>query len=579
MHSPPFDTASISAARRIPIYSEAASPNPERARQMYPGIDSPPLRVDWRATVSHPEHASPLETFSKRAATLSLLSVTAIQLALHPDMTWPLRAVGSAAFFGGWIAARSGSQGVPALWVLLAPLAPVLLLHTFGRQGTVVDVIWMAGLTGSILRMISWSSWMLAPIWSVLLGGWALALALAWPVVMLREAGFDLRALRDMSEFNSWAMLTAPQVISWTLYVVQAQLLALVWFEWLQGQFTTAPDRLPRVAHALWAGMTLASVVAFVQGIDVSWLNPEFWAEWKRATGTMLDANAYGTAAAIAGPVGFLALRGRQQWSTVGGVLVLALNWAGVWVSGSRTALLCAVFGAAGLAIGMWRDRGQDTRARGRAIGLIAAAGAVSLVIFSTAAVGPLKRTDGTAVTPDRRGLSDLWHRGGYGSVAVEMIGEYPLTGVGPGAYRYLAPDYWRVIDDSRLEPDNAQNWWRHQAAEMGVLGSVLVLLWSLALAWHLVTERARATQELPGWTVRGLRAGIGTCSLVGMPTQSPILLLWFFFLVAWLVAATASNQSVSSPPPSWIRAGWIVAVVLAVGLAAGELALARGSL
>ena len=537
------------------------------------------MRVDWRATLSQPEHAGALETFSKRAAILSLLSITALQLALHPDMTLPLRTAGSAAFVVGWIGTRSASQGLPALWVVLAPLAPVLLLYAFGRQGTVVDVVWMAGLTGSIIRMISWSRWTMAPVWSVLLGGWALALALAWPVVVLREAGFGLHALQDMSEFNSWAMVPAPQVISWTLFVVQAQLLALVWFEWLHGQFSSAPDRLPRVAHALWAGMTLASVVAFVQGIDVSWLNPQFWADWKRATGTMLDANAYGTAAAIAGPVGFLALRGQHRWSTVGGVLVLALNWAGVWVSGSRTALLCAVFGAAGLAIGMWRDRGQDTRARGRAIGLIAAAGAVSLVIFSTAAVGPLKRTDGTAVTPDRRGLSDLWHRGGYGSVAVEMIGEYPLTGVGPGAYRYLAPDYWRATANSKLEPDNAQNWWRHQSAELGLIGGITVLLWSVVLAWHVVTKPARTKEVLPAWTVRGLLVGIGTCSLVGMPTQNPLVLLWFFFLVAWLVAITGPPGAPAWARQVWIRRGWIAATVLAVIYAGGELILARGSL
>ena len=537
------------------------------------------MRVDWRATVSQPEQPGVLETFSKRAAILSLLSITALQLALHPDMTWPLRAAGAAAFLAGWIGARAASQGVPALWVLLAPLAPVLLLYGFGRQGAVVDVVWMAGLTGSILRMVSWSRWAMAPIWSVLLGGWALALALAWPIVVLREAGFGLNPLRDMSEFNSWAMLLAPQVIAWTLYVVQSQLLALVWFEWLQRQFASAPDRLPRVAHALWAGMTLAGVVAFVQGIDVSWLNPEFWATWKRATGTMLDANAYGTAAAIAGPVGFIALRDQYRWSTPVGVIVLALNWAGVWVSGSRTALLCALFGAAGLAIGLWRARGEDARSGSRALGLVAAAGAVTLVIFSTAAVGPLQRTDGTAVTSDLRGLSELWHRGGYGTVAVQMIGEYPLTGVGPGAYRYLAPDYWRAIAGSKLEPDNAQNWWRHQAAELGVIGGITVLLWSAVLAWHVVSKPARTTQLLPAWTVRGLLAGIGTCSLVGMPTQNPLVLLWFFFLVAWLVAVTGPPGSPAWASPVWIRRGWIVATIMAVIYAGAELILARGSL
>jgi hypothetical protein len=158
------------------------------------------------------------------------------------------------------------------------------------------------------------------------------------------------------------------------------------------------------------------------------------------------------------------------------------------------------------------------------------------------------------------------------------MIRDYPFTGVGPGAYRYLAPDYWRAIDDSRLEPDNAQNWWRHQAAELGLIGGVLVLLWSLLVAWQM-TQRARAPQVLAAWTVRGLLAGIAASSLVGMPTQSPVVLLWFFFLVAWLAAVTAPPGPVARARPAWIRNGWIAATILAIGYAGGELLLARGSL
>ena len=407
----------------------------------------------------------------------------------------------------------------------------------------------------------------------MLLGGWALALALVWPVLVLREAGFDLHSLRDMTVINSWAMIPAPQVVAWTLNVVHAQLLALLWFEWLHRRFASAPERIPRVAHALWAGITLAGVVAFVQGIDLGWLNPEFWAGRERATGTMLDANAYGTAAAIAGPVGFLVLRGPHRWVTVAGMLVLALNWAGVWVSGSRTALMCALFGAAGLAIGLWRAR-EDRSSRRRAIGLLSAGIVVSLVIVFTAAIGPLQRIDDDDLSP-----SSLWHRGGYGTIAMRIVGEYPLTGVGAGAFRYLAPDYWRAIEDKQLEPDNAQNWWRHQVAELGLLGGALVLLWSFAIAWHVIAARARAAQVLPVWTVRGLLAGLGVCSLVGMPTQNPVVLLWFFFLVAWLMAITAPPETISWASPIWIRRGWIAAVVLAVSYAGGELALARGSL
>jgi hypothetical protein len=51
------------------------------------------------------------------------------------------------------------------------------------------------------------------------------------------------------------------------------------------------------------------------------------------------------------------------------------------------------------------------------------------------------------------------------------MTREHPLTGIGAGSYRIIAPDYGRALLNDALPPDNAQNWWRHQIAELGVFG------------------------------------------------------------------------------------------------------------
>ena len=58
------------------------------------------------------------------------------------------------------------------------------------------------------------------------------------------------------------------------------------------------------------------------------------------------------------------------------------------------------------------------------------------------------------------------------------------VAGVGVGAYHVIAPDYWRVAVDRQLPFDNAQNWWRHVAAEFGVLGAAAVILWSFVVVW-----------------------------------------------------------------------------------------------
>jgi len=512
-----------------------------------------------------------IEKFSKRAAIASLLTVTALLLALHPDATWMLRAMGVAAFVIGWFGARTAASPVHLIWLLIAPLAPAVLLHLAGREGPVVDVVWMSGLAGTVVRLTSWSRWSFGALWALLLGGWALILSLAWPVMVARETGFDPGALRDMAAVNSWAMLPVAQVVAWTLYATQTQLLGLLWFERIHEMFTAAPDRVPRVVHGLWIGVTVASCVALVQGtIDITFLNTPFWIDERRAAGTMLDANAYGMAAALAGPVGFLALRGERRWAAVAAVAVLVANWSGVWMSASHTALMCALFGAAGLAVGVLRSR-RDSRV----VALMSAAAVVAVIVTSAATISPVQRAVGRLageLSPE-----SLWSRGGYGTVAVEMVREYPLTGIGADAYRYLAPDYWRMIDNSQLALDNAQNWWRHQLAELGLIGGAFVLIWSAVLAWQAVTGRERQGQTMPAWTLRALLAGIAVASLFGMPTQNPVALLSFFLLAAWTMAALTPVPV--SMPPRWIRAGWVAAVVAALAYVTAHAVLATGPL
>ena len=371
-------------------------------------------------------------------------------------------------------------------------------------------------------------------------------------------------------------MLSAPQVVAWTLYAVQAQLLGLLWFDWVYAAMSAAPDRFPRAVHGLWIGVTISSVVALVQGIaDITFLNTPFWIDRERAVGTMLDANAYCFAAALAGPAGFLAIRGARTPRTAVAIVVLAVNWGGVWMSSSRTGLLFALCGAAGLAAGVLRGR-RESRVPQRPMALVAAAAVVALLVAFAGTIGPLRRAAGMPL--DEQGLVSLWDREGYGTVALRMLREYPLTGVGVGAYRYLAPDYWRVIDNDQLALDNAQNWWRHQAAELGLLGGAFILLWSGVIGWRVISGRSRPGHALDTWTTRSLIVGLGACSLFGMPTQNPVVLLLFFLLVAWtdtqFVPAAVGDGS-----PRWMRAGWIAAVTMAVAYAGAHVVLAAGPL
>jgi hypothetical protein len=217
----------------------------------------------------------------------------------------------------------------------------------------------------------------------------------------------------------------------------------------------------------------------------------------------------------------------------------------------------------------------RDTRS------LLAGVAVVVLVLAVMAgAIGPLKRMTGTS--GPNASIRDLWARGGYGSVAVRMVRDYPLTGVGVGSFNWMAPDYWRVMAGERLPFDNAQNWWRHQVAELGVIASLPILIWSAMIAWLVVTRRSRPGARVETGTLRGLLLGLGAASLLGMPTQNPIVLVIFFYLVARFDALTRVPKTQIPNPKSQIpngRVAWVAGVLIAVGYAGGHLVLARGPL
>ena len=208
-------------------------------------------------------------------------------LAVHPDMTWLLRGLTVVALVAGWFVfafALAAPAGQPIFWLFVAAIAPALLRLLAGREGPVLDIVWMAGLAGALLRTTQWSRWTMPFPWNVLIGGWTLALSLSWPVLVAREIGFRVSGFHDAGAINSWSLMSAPQAAVWILYVVLAQLIGALWFEWAREK--AAQLQSPILLNGLWAGATVASVVAVLQGtIDLGLLSTEFWASLRRATG------------------------------------------------------------------------------------------------------------------------------------------------------------------------------------------------------------------------------------------------------------------------------------------------------
>ncbi len=137
----------------------------------------------------------------------------------------------------------------------------------------------------------------------------------------------------------------------------------------------------------------MASLVALYQGaVDLSFLNTANWIAQRRATGTLLDANAYGMCAVLAGPMAFVAMRAtRLKQGTTIATLILIVNVIGMWMSGSRTALLAGIAGMIAVGLASWSTSRKVTR---RVLPITAAAVAVlaAVVLFAGRAIGPIGR-------------------------------------------------------------------------------------------------------------------------------------------------------------------------------------------
>jgi hypothetical protein len=467
------------------------------------------------------------------------------------------------------------------------PLGPALLtglLHVAALN--VFYTVLLAAVFGSLLPRIPRDRWALPRWWALLLGTWALTVALGWPVMIIREAGLRLGTLRDVGALDTWAMLTTPQVESWILYVVITQLVGVLWLDWLFANVEPAnpESRVPNPVLGLLVGATLASLVAIYQGtVNIAFLSGGVWPGLRRAAGTLLDANAYGIVAAFAGPLAFVSIPSlRLRHTRMTQAAALAINWAGVWMSGSRTAFICGALGTLLLVYELLRSSKRTGEEARDSSSLLAGAVALVLVLIGIAgAIGPFRRIAAGANIP----FADLWSRGGYGTVALRMIRDYPLTGVGIGSFNWMATDYWRLIAHDRLPFDNAQNWWRHQVVELGILGSLPLIAWSLLIAWLAFTRRSPAANRVETATLRGLLIGVGLASMLGVPTQNPIALLIFFYLVARFENLTnprTANLGIPNPrtPNPRTRFGlWLAGALIAVVYASGQLVLARGTL
>ncbi len=480
------------------------------------------------------------------AAVLLPLAHAALRTA-QDGAAWPTVAAVAAGLLLRLLAgATPGVAGALAL----APLWPVLM-RPWGPPGD-FDLLmpWLAGLA-AVLAWPGRRPWHAEGLWGGAVAGWALVLALVTPVVAAREIDFTLAAAGS------------PNDAGVVLLTGLAQLVALLLFDWYWGATANArrwtwTALLPGVAAA-------AALALWQQQVNPAFLSGEPWVALRRSSGTLLDANATAALIALVGPIVVAsAARPAVVPPVAWGAAWLALCLAGIIATGSRSALavFALVLGLQALAA----SRPVRWLALAAGLGLVAVVVAADRVPDASMghAIGRLADTIRGIWTTGAEGVWRFaWDRDGYGPAAMAIITDHPWVGAGPGTFGSLVTGYASEAIAFALPPDNAQNWWRQQAAELGLAGSLPAFacsLLALAALARALARREHAAAAAP-------LAGLGLLALVSPPMPHPLLQV----LAGLVIAHAVTSWPAPAGAPVRARDGrliWALALACAVGSA-----------
>jgi hypothetical protein len=482
------------------------------------------------------------------------------------------------AFSVAWSGARVRPRIVRTALFATCYLVPAAFIVVGLKLSSGRWVVWMAPLAGAVVATTPWRRWAMPPVIRLPLATSALIVATTWPIVVLREADF------------LWTRIH-PSVAVWVATVAAATILGILWLDSLFASFSPSAGRIhdfeQHVVLPMAAGFVIAALVGVYQMFgDITFLNVGLFGAMNRASGTLGDANPFGVISAIWGPLLFAtAVERGSHRHRAAGVAALPLSWVAVWASGSRSSLPIAALSL--VIILHWYVRSAAT-GRNRRLATVAAA---LLIMAGLGAAGRFSRVESpiariaVAFEPDwslewvSKASSKLRTRDGYGPVTSAIIRDFPAIGLGVGAFHLLVPTYaWKVFH-GYLPPDNAQNWFRHQLAELGIIGSVGWAVWVAWFVWQLAFGRAANGRPLTTAVLRGVLLGFGLISLVGMPGLDVAVIFTFWSVGFWFLALVHPPGGGMLEPRMTRSAWWLAVWVLVLGYASATAYVARNDL
>ena len=532
-----------------------------------------------------------MDRLSRIVVLCSVLAAVALQTRLGGRDYGPLILLVEGALALGVVGALLAPGAATAAVLVFAYIAPVGLGVTIGRYHSTFILVWIAAMLGVVLASGVTRGWQLPSRWRWPLVAVALVVAVGWPLVIWRETDFNLALLDNYRVANTSGGVAPPVAAIGILDTAITHLLGLLWFDFLYSRYGGATSqRFVRfVALPLGTSAALSCALSCYQAfVDLTFWSSGGWSLLRRASGTLLDANASGMLAAC-WMGGFVALagawQGRQRAIATGGGVLLA--FAAVWSSGSRTALLAAMVGAGFvLTAAVLQTTPAARRRTGLLVGasVVAAIGLLSVLPLPT--IGPIERLRTGIHSAGAKGpagvVMSLWERDAYGTASTRAIRDTPLFGVGVGAFVLLSMDYARANGGPEVPFDNAQNWFRHQLAELGVVGCAGWFLWIVLFAGTLIRGRAEDGNAVAAAGLKGAVLGLTAASMLGVPSLSPAVTLTFWTFAFWYLGLLVGREQEESR--TWRlferrAVGWVLVTAVVVAYALGTVYVAKKSL
>lgn len=279
------------------------------------------------------------------------------------------------------------------------------------------------------------------------------------------------------------------------------------------GTVLLAKDIVRKALTVLGISLFLSLGFGFFQALQNPSLgNTEFWVRLGQINATFKDPNAFGTFLAITGPLLLGASLHFKGWRRIffgaafaGTLLILPFIGIRSGLLGFGVAIIAFLGLMARARKGATRE--MSGRFKRRTLWGMASFLAVLLIVF-----GALNFKNARVFERLKGNWQSLQAKGGLVSLsperyflwkeALHMSRDYPLSGVGTGAYIIQLPNYY--TEDKKSYPfgleafrrnDSAENYFLQVVAEVGVVG-LLAFLW---IFWMIKKEIKSGYRKLPG--------------------------------------------------------------------------------